>query len=56
MNDGIVTKTNMAAPDMLLGVVKIGFIIYKLAKNTNLVSFTGGYIKFKTYNYVHKIV
>ena len=35
MADGIVTNTIMAAPDTLLGVVKIGFIIYKLAKNTN---------------------
>ena len=35
MSDGIVTKTIMAAPDPLLGVVKIRFIIYKLAKNTN---------------------
>ena len=25
----------MAAPDTLLGVVKIGLIIYKLAENTN---------------------
>ena len=33
--DGIVTNTIIAAPDTLLGVVKIGFIIYKLAKNTN---------------------
>ena len=29
------TNTIMAALDTLLGVVKIGFIIYKLAKNTN---------------------
>ena len=35
MADGIVTNTIMAAPYTLLGVVKIGFIIYKLAKNTN---------------------
>ena len=36
MADGIVTNTIMAAPDTLLdSVVKIGFIIYKLAKNTN---------------------
>ena len=35
MADGIVTNTIMAAPDTLLGVIKIGFIIYKLAKNTN---------------------
>ena len=36
MADDIVTNTIMAAPDTLLGVAKIGFIIYKLAKNTNL--------------------
>ena len=35
MADGIATNTIMAAPDTLLSVVKIGFIIYKLAKNTN---------------------
>ena len=35
MADGIVTNTIKAAPDKLLRVVKIGFIIYKLAKNTN---------------------
>ena len=35
MADGIVTNTIMAAPDTLLGVVKIWFIIYKLAENTN---------------------
>ena len=34
MADGIVTNTIMAAPDTLLGVVKIEFIIHKLAKNT----------------------
>ena len=33
--DGIVTDTILATPDTLLWVVKIGFIIYKLAKNTN---------------------
>ena len=31
----IVTNTIMAAPDTLLGVVKIWFIIYKLANNAN---------------------
>ena len=35
MADGIVTNTVMAAPDTLLGVVKIRYIFYKLAKNTN---------------------
>ena len=35
MADGIVTNTTMAAPDTILGVVKIGYIFYKLAKNTN---------------------
>ena len=35
MADDIVTNTIMAAPDILLGVVKIGYIFYKLAKNTN---------------------
>ena len=35
MADGIVTNTNMAAPDTILDVVKIGYIFYKLAKNTN---------------------
>ena len=35
MADGIVTDAITAAPDTLLGVVKIGFVIYKLAKNTN---------------------
>ena len=35
MADGIVPNTIMAAPDTLLDVVKIEFIIYKLAKNTN---------------------
>ena len=31
MADGIVTNTIMAATDTLLGVVKIGYIFYKLA-------------------------
>ena len=35
MADGILRNTVMAAPDTLLGVVEIGFIIYKLAKNKN---------------------
>ena len=35
MADGIVTNTIMAALYTLLGVVTIGFIIYKLVKNTN---------------------
>ena len=35
MADGIVTDAIMAARYTLLGAVKIGFIIYKLAKNTN---------------------
>ena len=35
MVDGIVINTLMAAPDIFLGVVKIGFIIHTLAKNTN---------------------
>ena len=35
MADGIMTDTIMAALDTLQGVVKIRFIIYKLAKNTN---------------------
>ena len=57
MADGIVTNTIMAAPDTLLGVVKIKFIIYKLAKKTKtLLSFTCGYIKLKKNNYVLKII
>ena len=35
MADDIVTNTIMAAPDTRLGVVKIGFIIYKLAEHTS---------------------
>ena len=35
MADGIVTNTIMAAPDTLRCVVETGFIIYKLAKNTD---------------------
>ena len=35
MADDIVTNTIMAAPDTRLCVVKIGFNIYKLAKNTS---------------------
>ena len=46
MADGIVTNTITAAPDTLLGVVKIGFIIYKLPKiQINFIIFTCGYIK-----------
>ena len=35
MADGIVTNTIMAAPDTFPGVVKIEFIILKLAKTTD---------------------
>ena len=58
MADGIATNTIMAAPDTLPGAVKIGFIIYNLAKNTNKLYYLlpVDILNLKTYNYVLKIV